>query len=427
MKFKKLMTGIFAGSLLLGTLTACGTSDSGSGSSSSEGSGEQQTIRLTYWNSEDTVKELLAYLEEEVPEAKIEFQFVDNTNYSTIIDTQLAAGEGPDIISETPASALKHARLDYIEDVTSLTGDYTENGILPFTYEGTAYAVPGISWFEGLFYNKEIFETNGVEIPTSFDEFIAVCQTLQDKDILPLAAGLKSWEPLLKSSMAFVQAEYLSKPAGENFNEEYREGETTLEGNWDPYIEQWSQMIEAGIYTQEQTGIDHDQSLKEFATGEAAMFASGAWDVEAIKSQNPDLQFDMMPWYGTTSNEGWLVGGPGAGFAVNKNSKNKDIAMKVVEAIASKEGQEALWQNNEGGSSYLKDADFPLPAEYDGVKETINAGRVACPWEEWGSIGDIHKDYGTEMQKYLLDEESIADMLTNVDKVAQELLEKSGN
>ena len=53
---------------------------------------------------------------------------------------------------------------------------------------------------------KKFFEENNVELPKTFDEFLDVCTTFQNAGVTPLAAGLKSWEPLLKSSMAFVTA-----------------------------------------------------------------------------------------------------------------------------------------------------------------------------------------------------------------------------
>ena len=49
----------------------------------------------------------------------------------------------------------------------------------------------------------------------------------------------------------------------------------------------------------------------------------------------------MMPFNGTKASDGWLIGGPGCGFAVNESSKNKEAAMKVLEAISTVEGQEA--------------------------------------------------------------------------------------
>ncbi len=51
------------------------------------------------------------------------------------------------------------------------------------------------------------------------------------------------------------------------------------------YLDKWSEMIKEGIYTKDMTGIDHDQALEEFATGKAAMYCSGPWDLEAIMSK----------------------------------------------------------------------------------------------------------------------------------------------
>lgn len=214
---------------------------------------------------------LLDYLAEAVPDVEIEYQFIDNSNYDTIIDTQLAAGEGPDIICESAGSSLKHARLGYLAPVNDLAANYSSAGTNIFTYDGNIYALHGISWFEGIYYNKALFEENNIELPKTFDEYIAVCKQFQELGITPLAAGLKSWEPMLKNSMAFVTAEYLSKD-GSSFGEDYRNGNVTMAGTWNEYLEKWSEMITEGIYTTDMIGIDHDQSLEQFATGGAAMF-----------------------------------------------------------------------------------------------------------------------------------------------------------
>lgn len=385
---------------------------------------EKTKIRMTYWNSEDTVQAMLDYLAEAVPDVEIEFQFIDNSNYDTIVDTQLSAEEGPDIICESPGSALKHARLGYLEPLNDLGALYSDAGTSVYSYDGSVYALPGISWFEGIWFNKAIFEENSIELPKTFDEYIQICKQFQELGITPLAAGLKSWEPMLKNSMAFVTAEYLSTDAGKDFGEKYRNGEVTLDGTWNEYLEKWSEMITEGIYTTDMTGIDHDQALEQFATGQAAMFCSGPWDLDTIMSKNPDLQIDMMPFYGTKESAGWLIGGPGCGFAVNAGSSNKEAAMKIVEAISTVEGQTALWENNQGGSSYLEGASFELPEAYSSAASALDAGNVYCPWNEWGAAAPAHENYGTEMQSYLLGEEDLSTMLQNVDVTVQELLAK---
>ena len=422
---KKLVSVLLCAAMVMGMTAGCGKD-------SSEAEPEQQTaggdgtakIRMTYWNSEDTVKSLLEYLKEEVPDVEIEFQFIDNSNYDTVVDTQLSAEEGPDIICESPASALKHAKLGYLAEVNDLGAKYSDAGTSVYSYDGNIYALPGISWFEGIYYNKQLFEDNDIEIPTTFDEYIAICKKFQELGIKPLAAGLKSWEPMLKNSMAFVTADYLSTDEGKSFGEDYRNGEASLDGTWNEYLETWSQMITEGIYTTDMTGTDHDQALEEFATGKAAMFCSGPWDLETITSKNPDLKIDMMPFNGTKASDGWLIGGPGCGFAVNESSKNKDAAKKVLEAISTVEGQEAFWQDNQGGSSYLDGAEFELPEAYASTAQTLAAGTVYCPWNEWGDAAGAHETYGTEMQSYLLGEQDISQTLKNVDTEVKELLEK---
>ena len=242
--------------------------------------------------------------------------------------------------------------------------------------------------------------------------------------VLMLAAGLKSWEPLLKSSMAFVTAEYLSTDEGKGFGEKYRNGEVTMDGTWNPYIETWSQLIDNGVYTADMTGIDHDQALEQFATGGSAMFCSGPWDYDAIMEKNPELQLDMMPFYGTKESAGWLIGGPGCGFAANASSKNLDAVKKVLAAISTTDGQNALWQNNQGGSSYLNGVEFDLPEAYTSVAGALAAGNVYCPWNEWGSAAGAHETYGTEMQSYLLGAQDLSTTLQTVDEVVSELLSK---
>ena len=196
---KKVLSVLLISAMALGILSGCGKgSDAPAAETSSEAAdksgGEESkpeesaaqeesvTIRLSYWNSEDTMQALLDFLAEEVPNVKIEYQFIENSNYDTIIDTQLVAGEGPDIICESAGGVLKHARLGYLAQVNDLASNYSAAGTGLFTYEGNVYALPGISWFEGIYYNKAVFEENNIALPKTFDEYIAVCKQFQERE-----------------------------------------------------------------------------------------------------------------------------------------------------------------------------------------------------------------------------------------------------
>lgn len=173
---KKAIASVLAASMAL-SLAACGGSSTATSSSTatestassttaeSTASGDKVTLRMTYWNSEDTVKALLDYLGEAVPDVQIEYQFIDNSNYDTIVDTQLSAGEGPDIICESPASALKHAKLGYLADVSDLGAKFSDAGTSVYSYDGKTYALPGISWFEGIYYNVDLSSRTTLHCP----------------------------------------------------------------------------------------------------------------------------------------------------------------------------------------------------------------------------------------------------------------------
>ena len=60
--------------------------------------------------------------------------------------------------------------------VNDLGKKYSDAGTNVYSYDGDVYALPGISWFEGTYFNKELFEQNNIELPTTFDEYLDVCE-----------------------------------------------------------------------------------------------------------------------------------------------------------------------------------------------------------------------------------------------------------
>ena len=66
--------------------------------------------------------------------------------------------------------------------------------ILDLTKLDNMYVIPTNKNIEGIWYNKEIFEEQGLEVPTTMDEFMDVCEKLNDAGIQPLTvAGAEQW------------------------------------------------------------------------------------------------------------------------------------------------------------------------------------------------------------------------------------------
>lgn len=404
------------------TDTAVSTADSAASEVSSEApSGDKVKIRMMYWNKEETMNAFLDLAKEKLPNIEIEFNFVAMDQFDGTLETQLQAGEGPDILPSGESET--HIKAGYLVELTNedFIKQYSQASLDAIAYEGKVYGVPGISWFEGIFYNKKIFEENNIEIPKTFEEMMAVHKQLKDAGINPQAWGAKSWEPLAKSPLGLAIVDYLQTPEGNGFDATIRVGEGKFEGSaLQGILETWSQYINDGYITEEMLQIDYDTALKEFATGEAAMWESGPWSVNAIQETNPDLEFDMMPFVGTTEGNEYLIGGPGVTFGVNANSPNKDAAMEVIKLMATPEGQQALCAGSPGSGSFMEGANIPLPEQFTGVKEVLNSGRVYCPWFVWKGSDAYNEALGKGMQEVIQGNMTIEEVLQSMDQKVQE-------
>ncbi len=385
---------------------------------------EKSKVRMMYWNKEETMKPFLELAKEKLPNVEIEFQFVSIDQFNGTLDTQLQAGEGPDLLPTGQSEP--HVKAGYLVDLTNedFVNKFSKSSLSAISVDNKVYGIPGISWFEGIFYNKEIFEANGIEIPKTFDDMMAIHKKLTDLGIKPQAWGANSWEPFAKSILGLATVDYLRTDAGSGFDSSIRTGEGKFANSeLKSEIEVWLQYIKNGYVKPEMLQVSYDEALKEFATGKAAMWESGPWAVQAIKEANPNLKFDMMPFVGQKAGNEHLIGGPGVTFGVNANSNNKDAALEVLKLMATPEGQQALCAGSPGSGSFLEGANIPLPVEFTGVKEVLNAGNVYCPWFVWQGSDAYNTALGKGIQELLQGNLTVDQVLEEMDKKVQEQMD----
>ena len=63
------------------------------------------------------------------------------------------------------------------------------------TYDGKIYCVPvNIHSFQWMWLNRGVYESNGLAVPTNWEEFIASAPALKEKGVTPLAVGGENWQ-----------------------------------------------------------------------------------------------------------------------------------------------------------------------------------------------------------------------------------------
>lgn len=383
------------------------------------------TLRLMAYNAEATRATYLEYLAEKLPNINIEFEFVSTDNFDNVLNSQLQAGEGPDII-EVGGQTKLLANAGYLLDLADqeFISKYADSGLQAYTVGEGIYAQPLQSWFEGIFYNKKIFEDNGIAIPKTWDEFIQVHKTLEEKGIKAQTMGAQSYEPMMKQSIGLVNNMFYADEANKDFDNQFNEGAAKLEEGWLPALEEWYKIIDAGCLNEEMLGLSYDQALDEFATEKAAMWECGPWAVETILEKNPDIQMGMFPIPGTDAEkEGWLVGGPGSAWAVNAKSENIQAALQVLELTATEEAQQALIKDN-AGSSFVKGVEIDLGDIYNDCSEAFKEGNVYAPWTAvWTNGNAVTEAYGKSLQEVLAGSKTVQEALADADSTNDVLLE----
>ena len=159
---------------------------------------------------------------------------------------------------------------------------FTDGIFERMTYDGEFYAVPTNFAAALCFYNTEIFDEVGVEVPTTYDELLDVCQKIKDAGYTPISCSAgTAW------CLSMV-AGYLCDRQGVDLA-----AIASHEANWtdENCVEAGTKLKELSQYFQETAaGDSNDQATAGFYNGEAAMLIQGSWAIAQINGNNPDFE-----------------------------------------------------------------------------------------------------------------------------------------
>lgn len=404
------------------TLTACSSEEieeeSVNGSST-------KIVTMTGWYDEENMRPVLEAVQKELDgNYELEYSVLDFQQYNNVLSTQLASGEGPDIVldgSSFPARIKANNLMDISNE--NFIKEFNDTAFtLSKDDSDKIYGIPSYGWFSGIWINTDMFEENNLEIPVTFEEFLMVSESFSEKGINPVSMGLLDGDTGLHSMVGYLENSYYREEEDATNNDiAFSYGKTKLSDHLAPWVEKWMPIIEKGIINEEMLGISAEQSINQFINEEAAMFYGGPWNYNQFKDAG--LNFKMIPHLGDTE-EGYLIGGPAVNMGVNANTKNKEGALAVLEALASDSVQQAFLDGNPGSFSYKKDISSDTPAEYSEVEKSLEESRVSNAWDRWGVnmsadtlLGEVKK----QIQNLILGETDVEEFLNSIDKKADEI------
>ena len=258
-------------------------------------------------------------------------------NYSYFVDSGILA----DLSDYEGLSEVKPAYLDIIE------------GLEFVPTEGT-YGLPYVANAAGGLYNKDMFAEHGWEIPQTWDEFVSLCEEIQNEGIHPLYFGYKdTWTCLAPWNALAVGL------APSDVCQQVNKGETTFSKEYPQVAEKMLELLNYG--EDGPFGYGYNDACTAFANGESAMYTIGSYAIPQIKSVNPDMNIGSFVMPANDSEED------------NVLNSGVDLQFCVMDACKNKEAAYLDAQN----AVPCKDEDFALAPELEDMKPYIQDNRMA--------------------------------------------------
>ncbi len=121
--------------------------------------------------------------EAENPGVKLNLEVVSWNDVYTVVDTRIASGQAPDILNiDVFANYANEGLLEPVSQYCpdELFADFFPSFIDQSVIDGVCWAVPDLASARALYYNVDMFEEMGIDVPTTWAELEDACQTIID-------------------------------------------------------------------------------------------------------------------------------------------------------------------------------------------------------------------------------------------------------
>lgn len=339
-------------------LSACGSNDGankpGNTPSNTNTSGETKQVTLRFFSNLPDRKSGQGLAEQTVidnyvkenPNVKIDVEALAEEPFKNKLKAYMASNEPIDITMVHNGAELDTlVAAGYVTELNPKDYEGEKYNFLPgvftgFTFNDKIYGLPRNSDYSVIYYNKALFQDNGIKVPTTVDELMAAAKAFQEKKIEPISMNGKD----LWNIGAMFQNLHQRLSGEQTSLKEAAKGQRKFAD--DPYVVEAAallqQMVKDGLYNKAYMTMDYGASQNLFTQGKAAMWYMGSW--EAGMASNESLPQSFRDNLGVIRfpvvNDGKggindLIAWNGGGYSLVKASKNKEEAKKFFDFMMS--------------------------------------------------------------------------------------------
>lgn len=278
---------------------------------------------------------------------KVQLSYVKLDDYSNIIGTALEGEDKPNIFfsyasmagNEKYDSVFAHAE-DLSDDLLKFNLGCIRSGLINSDEEGHVMMVPIFSRSYGMLVNNDLFEKEGLKVPTTWTELLKVCEEFKKKGYESPMMGYSQGSsscfmytvayPMFVATLsdnpeALKMANDLNPAAGEYMR---------------PALEAVDQLIQNGCVDLNECSKIEDnytQVILRFFEGDVPMMICAGDTVSGTKKRESQSEaFTAAPFNYTfspiplTEDGGFFIDSPSVEFSVNKDCDNLDMTNEFM-------------------------------------------------------------------------------------------------
>lgn len=361
-------------------LAGCGGSDG------DDDAGGDDVLRVWHYETPDSAmgiawEEAMRVFEEETG-ATVEFEERSFEQIRQTASQVLNSDQAPDVLEYNKGNAtagllasqgllmeLDDAVAEYgwddmLAPALQTTALYDERGIMG---SGSWYGVPTYGEFVQVYYNADMFDEVGAEVPTSVAELEEVMQAFVDEGVTPMAQAASEY-PLgqLWYQLALTEAD-------RTWVDDYQlyTGDIDWQGEEISYAtETIAEWTDAGYISTDATGLAAEDAGVAFMNGSYPIFFTGSWWDGRFASEVSDFEWGTFLFPG----EGMSPGSAGNMWVIPERSQNAELAEEFIDITLRPEIQELM--GNSGG--------VPVAADPDKIEDEASAQLI----ENFNTLND---------------------------------------
>lgn len=320
------------------------------------------------------------------PDITVDIQFMIGNSVEENLKPRIATHNLPDLVSLNPnAYSAELADQGILADLGDTLAWNNMLDVLKSDWtspDARRYGISGGVAASLIYYNKAMFRQAGItHLPTSFDEFLAVCATLKKAGFTPLILTGAFPNTLANGpfSVGFANNVIARHPL--DWKLRIADGSLNLKtADAADIFAKIKLLADRGYVQAGFMNTGYDEGIRLFAEGKAAMAFQGSWSSGALlRSRHADAGVFMPPWNAAGTPIVPVLGSE-TGFAVC-NTRNKAAALQFLDFIYG-EGF-VIQQSKRRNLSPLKYVPSRIPADPDiarYLRDVKDAPLVAGPY-----------------------------------------------